>query len=145
MPANIAWFNPEKTIIHHIYTGDIALDDYLFMADNSAEMIRSVDHTVHIIFDRSKANKTPPQNLSRALRYANQHSPENQGVKVIVGASLITRIMVDAAKTIAPRLAKDVYFAENLETAERIIMEKAGILEVVIEPKNPSPGQESPS
>ncbi|GAB4525448.1 MAG: hypothetical protein OHK0046_41330 [Anaerolineae bacterium] len=120
MPSQIFWVNDEKTLIYHLYSGDVTADDYYYVIDNNEAMVRSVNHTVNVILDR-RGVISSPSNLSRVMRYANNHIPDNQGIRVVVGAALMTKVMVDAGRMLAPRLVKDVYFAESLEEAHDLI------------------------
>lgn len=120
MTARVFWDNEEQTILQHVYSGDVTPDDYYFIIDNSAEMIRSVAHTVHVIVD-SRQVISRPANLSRIMRYADKHVPDNQGIRVLVGATLLMRVMVDGGRVFSPRLVRDVHFAETVEDARALI------------------------
>lgn len=124
MPGETRWDNDEKTILLHVYSGDVILQDYFDVIDKSKQMTESVPHTVHVILDRTTAESQPP-GLSAALRYANKHIPSNQGIRVVVGGNRFTRLMVDIGRVVAPHLVKDVYFADTLDEARALIQSKA--------------------
>ncbi|MDX2078534.1 MAG: hypothetical protein SFZ02_19030 [bacterium] len=123
MPGRIEWDNEEKTILLNIYEGDLVLEDYYRVTDMTFEELNKLPHTVHTIMLRN-VRKTPT-NMSKVMQYANKKTPPNLGMSVIVGGSQFTRIIVKMAKVIAPKLSKEVYFADSLEEARQIIKEKS--------------------
>lgn len=125
MPGHIQWMNDEKTIISHIYEGVVTLEDYYAVIDRHYEMSSGQDHVVHSIMDRSGIKKSPAS-LSAVMRYANKKVPPNQGIRVVVGGQMLTKVLVNnIGKVIAPSLTKDVYFADNVEAAMALIEQKA--------------------
>ncbi len=124
MPGECRWDDEnEKTILLHIYSGDVVLQDYFTMTDRSKEMMESVSHTVHTIMDRTAAI-SQPAGISAALRYANKNMSHNQGLRLIVGGNRFTRLMVDIGHMVAPNLVSEVYFADSLQEARALIAEK---------------------
>jgi len=124
MAGRIEWDNEDKTILLNTYEGDVVLEDYYRVTDLTFDELNKVPHTVHTIMLRNV--KTTPTSMSKAMQYANKKTPANLGMSVIVGGSHFTRIIVKMAKVIAPKLAKEVYFAESVEEARKIIAEKSG-------------------
>jgi hypothetical protein len=123
MAGRIEWDNEEKTILLNIYEGDVVLEDYYRVTDLTFDELNKVPHTVHTIMIRNV--KTTPTSMSKVMQYANKRTPANLGMSVIVGGSQFTKIIVRMAKVIAPKLSKQVYFAESVEEARKIIAEKS--------------------
>jgi hypothetical protein len=124
MPGRIEWDNEEKTILLMIYEGNMLLEEYYRVTDQTFEAISPLSHTVHTIMLRQNV-KSVPATMSKVLQYANKKTTPNLGINVIVGATAMTKMLVRLAKVIAPRLAKEVYFANSLEEARQIIAEKS--------------------
>lgn len=124
MPGRIEWDNEEKTILRMIYEGHVRLEDYYRVTDETFDAISPLTHTVHTIMLRQHV-KSVPATMSKVLQYANRKTPPNLGINVIVGATAMTKMLVRLAKVIAPRLAKEVYFANSLEEARQLIAEKS--------------------
>ena len=51
MGHEIHWDNEAKTVVYQQYTGTPVKDDLYYLAEESAAMLNSVDHTVHLIID----------------------------------------------------------------------------------------------
>ena len=47
----IQWDNEEKTVVFQQYTGNPVKDDLYHLAEESALMLNSVPHIVHLIID----------------------------------------------------------------------------------------------
>lgn len=120
MPISIRWENDQKTIILHELSGDVTAEDFLQLTEVSREMLDSVPHMVHFIYDRTAATSVPAQ-MSKIFQYAGKHVTPNMGMMVIVGGQLITRINLQLLKVVAPALAKEVHFADSRADARQII------------------------
>lgn len=123
MPGRIEWDNEEKTILVTIYEGNMVLEEYYRVTDETFDAISPLSHTVHTIMLRQNV-KSVPATMSKVLQYANKKTTPNLGINVIVGATAMTKMIVKLAKVIAPRLSKEVYFANSLEEARQIIADK---------------------
>jgi hypothetical protein len=123
MPGRIEWDNEEKTILRTTYEGNMLLEEYYRVTDETFEALSHVPHTVHTIMLRQNV-RSVPATMSKVLQYANKKTPPNLGINVIVGATTSTKMIVKIGRVIAPKLAKEVYFANSLEEARQIIQEK---------------------
>ena len=120
MPVEVFWDNDEKTIVHQIYQGVVIQEDYYMAIERVAELLRSVDHTVHSIHERDQVKIHPSTTIS-ALRYGHRIMPPNLGINVIIGAKQFTRVVANLGRTVAPNLVKEIFFADNVEEARAII------------------------
>jgi hypothetical protein len=120
MPARTEWDNEEKTVLLHIYEDDVTLEDYHRIIDESYELISAQPHPVHTIMLRTNV-KSQPAALLSVMRYANKHLPDNQGIRAIVGANRLTKILTDIGKTVFKNLVESLYLAEDLDDARRHI------------------------
>lgn len=123
MPGYIKWLDDDETIMCHIYTGEAIPSDYYRVIDESYRLTRSKDHTVHIIHDRTML-RSAPANMVAIMRYANQRIPANTGIRVVVGASFLTRVFIDIGRTVAPNLVRQTYYADDLDAAVQFIREQ---------------------
>jgi hypothetical protein len=120
MAGRIEWHNEEKTILLHIYEGDLIIDDYYHVIDESNKVISSQPHTVHTVLINQDLTSRPPS-LASTMRYANRNMPPNQGIQFILKPPLFTRVMVNLARTLAPRMVDKVCFVDSLKEAENIV------------------------
>lgn len=120
MPVEVVWDDEAHTILRQIYRGAISVAEYYQATQQVVEMAATVEHTVHMIFDR-RAVTSVPRRLLPVLRYANSKVPRNAGLRLILGASFSTRITVDMGRIVAPQLIQHVLFVSSLEEAYAII------------------------
>jgi hypothetical protein len=123
----IQWDNAEKTVVLQQYTGNAVKDDLYHLAEESAGMLKTVPHKVHLIIDERAIKLTLS---STDIKYLEKHVPTNQGVVVVVvgrsGAaykSLIQKI----GKTMAPNAFKQTFFAATIEEARQLLQEQFGV------------------
>ena len=123
MNHSIRWDNAEKTVVLQQYTDKAVKDDLYDLSKQSAEMLKSVSHQVHLIIDERPIKVT----LSYAdIKYLEDNVPENQGaVVMIVDKNGLTYKMLiqDVAKTLAPKAFDQPYFAETIEEARQLLQE----------------------
>lgn len=120
MPGHVAWDNKEKTILLNIYEGDVTKADYFYMINKTEQLVSEQSHVVHVIHDRTKVD-SQPSSMAGILRYANNHTPSNLGLRILIGISGRTKFAMDIGRLIAPNLIKDVFFARDMEDARQQI------------------------
>jgi hypothetical protein len=77
----IQWDNAEKTVVFQQYTDHPVKDDLYHLAEESAGMLKSVRHTVHLIIDERAIKMT----LNAGdIQYLEDNVPKNQGAVVMV-------------------------------------------------------------
>ena len=123
----IRWDNEEKTVLFQQYTDNAVKDDLYHLAEESAKMLKSVEHTVHLIIDESNAKITlNPTDM----KYLEDNVPANQGAVVMVveeGGLTYKRIMQNVARTVAPKAFDQPYFAATIEEAQQLLQEQFGV------------------
>jgi hypothetical protein len=120
MPVEVIWDDDAQTIIRQIYSGHLVLQDFFTGTDALLRMANSVTYPVHTIYDRTQVDSTPAMILP-ALRYVNSRVPPNLRLRIIVKPVLFTRVIIELAQKIAPRVVENLYFVETLEEARRMI------------------------
>ena len=119
----IRWDNAEKTVVLQQYTEKAVKDDLYDLSKQSAQMLKSVSHRVHLIIDERPIKVT----LSYAdIKYLETNVPENQGaVVMIVDKSGLTykKMIQDVGKSLAPKAFDQPYFAETLDEARQLLQE----------------------
>lgn len=123
MPGRTEWLNDDHTIMLHLYEGKVILEDYYKVIDESYALTKAEDHVVHIIMDRSGLTESPAS-MTSVMRYGNKKIASNTGMRVIVGATFMTRVIVDVGRVIAKSLVDNVHFAESRDEALEIINAK---------------------
>lgn len=120
MPVQVVWDDDAKTIIRQIYSGHVVLNDYYDAVDHFVELASSVDYTVHSIMDRRDILVSQASYL-QVMRYGDKKIPDNVGLRVIINAMAITRMMVNIGERITPRLINNVHIVDTLEEARTTI------------------------
>jgi hypothetical protein len=124
---SIRWDNAEKTVVLQQYTDKAVKDDLYDLSKESAEMLKSVSHRVHLIIDERPIKVT--LNYTD-IKYLESHVPENQGaVVMIVNKNGLTykKLIQDVGKTLAPKAFDQPYFAETLEEARQMLQEQFAV------------------
>ena len=120
MPIHITWENEEKTIIRHAYEGKWTVQEYYELIRNNYKHVDSVNHIVDIINDLRNTNQLP-SDMIPAIRYAIKNRHPNEGINVMVGASLLIQMLVEAVNKTTRMDITRVNYVENLEDAFPII------------------------
>ena len=123
----ISWDNADKTVVFQQYTEAGSKDDLYSLAQESAEMLSTVEHTVHLIIDeRNFRYFLNPTDMS----YLEEHVPKNQGavVMVVPASKLGYKTSIQRiGHGIAPNAFAEPYFADSVEEARKFIQESFGV------------------
>jgi hypothetical protein len=123
----IRWDNAEKTVLLQQYTDHPAKDDLYHLAEESAKMLNTVDHTVHLIIDERPIKLSLN---STDIQYLADHVPDNQGaVVMLVDESGLPykKVMQDVGKDIAPKVFEHPYFVNSVDEARHLLQEQFGV------------------
>ena len=127
MGHHIQWDNVDKTVVLQQYLPGAVKDDLYQLTQESAAMMDSVPHTVHIILDESSVKLT----LNSAdLNFLEKNVPSNQGaVVLIVNKSNKTykRVVEDMGLKIAPRAFDNQRQASSIEEARQLLQDEFGV------------------
>jgi hypothetical protein len=127
MSYSIQWDNADKTVVFQQYTDTAVKEDLYSLSKESAEMLRSVSHTVHLIIDERPVKVT----LSYTdIKYLESNVPENQGaVIMIVNKSGLAykKLIQDVGRSLAPKAFDQPYFVETLEEARQLLSDQFAV------------------
>jgi hypothetical protein len=127
MSHSIQWDNADKTVVLQEYTDNATKDDLYHLARKSADMLKTVDHTVHLIIDECKVSLV----LNSAdMKYLDKQTPKNQGavVMIVLPNKLPYKTAVQGlGKLIGPNAFAQPYFAESVEEARLFLQESFGV------------------
>jgi len=120
----IQWDNAEKTVVFQQYTEKPVKDDLYHLSEESAKMLNTVSHTVHLIIDERATKVT----LNSAdIKYLESNVPVNQGAVVMVidkSGLAYKKVMQDVGRSLAPRAFSQPYFATTLEEARQLLQDQ---------------------
>ena len=123
----IQWDNEEKTVVFQQYTGKALKEDLYSLAEESARMLNSVPHRVHLIIDEHNVK----MNLNATdMRYLENLVPANQGgVVVVVNKKSLPykRFLNNAGAKIAPKSFEKPFFVSALEEARQLLQTQFGV------------------
>ena len=127
MGYQIQWDNDEKTVILQQYTGTPVKDDLYHLAEESARMLKSVTHRVHLIIDERTIKLTLS---SSDIKFLEKNVPVNQGAVVMVvnkNDLNYKKVVQDIGKTQAPKTFAQPRFALTLEEARQLLQDQFGV------------------
>jgi hypothetical protein len=120
----IQWDNAEQTVVLQQYTGDPVKDDLYHLAEESAAMLKTVPHKVHLIVDERTIKLTLN---SMDIKYLEKHVPTNQGVVIVVigkSGTSYKKLIQNIGKALAPKAFKQTFFATTVEEARQLLREQ---------------------
>jgi anti-anti-sigma regulatory factor len=120
MPIDITWYDKPKTIILQTFDGEFSVEELSKVAVQSAAMVTSASHTIDLIIDFRKVNFRNA-NLIGAMRTVDRKTPDNQGCVVLVGVNPYLARLLGMAQRIAPRSARNLQVAKDVEEAMSLI------------------------
>ncbi|MGJ3239447.1 MAG: hypothetical protein ACFE0Q_12125 [Anaerolineae bacterium] len=130
MPIRLNWYGNSHRMILIRFIGAWQVADFITALDNSANMIHSAQHPVHLIYDFSNSGATP-RDLLAGLHHANRIAPANQGVMVYVNANAVIKAFVLMAKRAGLPMSRHIYHADSHADAYRMIIDKAHLVQSV--------------
>ncbi|MAU12056.1 MAG: hypothetical protein CL607_19695 [Anaerolineaceae bacterium] len=120
----IEWDNAEKTVVLQTYLTGATSADVYEMAHKSADMLKTVDHNVHLIVVRSSG---PPAVTAHELSQINKLVPNNQGKLLVVG-SLYDQMLIKSGDKIAPRTVQNSQVVKTVDDARQFLIEHYGVV-----------------
>ena len=127
MAYRIGWDNEEKTVVLQQYLEGASKDDLYLLAKESAELLASVSHKVHLIIDERNIQLTVN---SADMRYLEKNVPPNQGEVVVipaVGSLMFKKMMQNIGAGIAPKAFNESHFAKTIEEARELLVKDFGV------------------
>lgn len=127
MGYNIGWDNEDRTVVFQGYDENPTKADLYQLAEQSARMLATVEHTVHLIVDEWNVTHVID---TRDMAYLEKLLPKNQGAVVVImpRRRMGYKIMLQKlAKSVAPKAFSAGYFVESLEEARQLLREKYGV------------------
>ena len=124
MAYSINWDNEEKTVVLQQYTSNVSKDDWYQLAQQSAAMLATVSHTVHIIIDERNADLTA---TSTDMQYLEKLVPPNEGVCIIVVPQekfLYKAMTKRLREQFFPNKQHEAHFVETIEDARKLLQEQ---------------------
>lgn len=124
MGHSIQWDNAEKTVILQEFMDKPNKDDLYDVAKQSALMLSSVSHTVHILID-DHGNRL---NLNAVdIKHLESLVPPNQGmvVMIVTGSDLAyKKFLEQAGKKLGPKAFKETAYAATIEEARHFLQDQ---------------------
>lgn len=121
MGFHIDWDTKDKTVVIQAYTPVASKDDLYQLARKSADMLQTVEHTVHLIIDERNISLVLS---STDMKYLEKQTPRNQGavVMVVQPSKLAYKTAVQGlGKIIGPNAFAQPYFVHSVEAAREFL------------------------
>ena len=124
MGYSIQWDNEEKTVLLQQFMDKPDKEDLYALARESARMLASVAHMVHIIIDEQGHRL----NLNAVdIKHLEDLVPINQGVVVMITRKsdlAYKKFLENAGKKLGPKAFKETSYAATLEEARYFLQEQ---------------------
>lgn len=128
MSYKIEWDNKDKTVVLQQYLPGATRDDLYHLAQTSADMLKSVEHTVHLIIDERNIRLSLS---SSDLKFLEKLVPPNQGVAVVIVSPQDLAYKVrfqEIGKLTAPKALSRPHFVLSLKEARMYLQEKFSVI-----------------
>ena len=128
MAYSITWDNDEKTVVLQQYMPNATKDDWYQLAKESAQMLGTVTHTVHLIIDERNVDLSAN---SADMGYLEKRVPPNEGVCVMVVPRelfLYKDMQHRQREKLFPKSKHTSYFVETIEDARKLLQEEFGVV-----------------
>ena len=123
----IQWDNVDKTVVLQQYTDAPIKEDLYHLTEESAAMLKTVSHTVHLVIDERKIKLSLS---SMDMKYLEMHVPPNQGAVVIVvdkNSLPYKEWIQNLGKVMAPKAFEKPLFAATIEEARELLQKLFGV------------------
>ncbi len=127
MSVRIDWDDDRQQILRVTVEGRWAWDDLDAALRDAIALMDSVDHKVHFIIDIRSSQFNAGSALGQVQKAATPESHRNEGVKVVVGANRMVRMLYGAYRKVTQAMGKDqeFLFADSLDSARRLIRDRS--------------------
>ncbi len=124
MPIQLIWEDEEKTILRHIYTGQVTAEEFHYAIEENYRLQELVDHPVDVISDMTTCKRIANVLVSSATRHAENKVPANQRLVVVAGADMYTRVILDTARRFARNTTNAMHIVKTVEEAFALIQKQ---------------------
>jgi hypothetical protein len=124
MAIQVSWEDPQqKQIILCRAEGRWSWDELEAGLAQAIRLMSSVNHTVHFIIDIRGSHLNLATALGQAQKAATPETNKNEGIKVVVGANRMVRMVYEAYRKITQAMGKDqvFHFTDTLDQAHALI------------------------
>jgi prophage DNA circulation protein len=127
MPVRVYWEDERKAIIRADVTGRWTWDDLDAGLQETLGMMDTVDHKVNFIIDIRDSHFNAGSALAHVGDAATPDTHRNEGVKVVVGANRLVKMLYSAYRKVTQSMGKDqvFHFADSIEDARAVIERNA--------------------
>lgn len=123
MAIQVLWDNDDKTIIRYIFAGRWTWEEMHQAAQEMQRLITGITHTVHLIIDLTSSRLIPAGSFAGHIRSESSRLPENIGLVVIVGNSLMLKVIQQVMTVIPSRKPRKGVIKTSLKEAYQAISE----------------------
>lgn len=120
MSMTVEWYDENRTVFYFVATKGWTWDDYYSAHYKAIEMLKDVDHTVHILYDMTAADTIPNNALVHFKKMAHL-LPAQVGLSVVVSSSMLVRVIFNAFKTVTGDWARNYRFVTSVDAALDLI------------------------
>ena len=121
MAHRITWDNQGKTVVLQQYVAPATKTDLYELAQASAKLLRTVNHSVHLIIDERDIRLTYSPEDMRALENI---VPTNQGQIVVVMPDIMAsykKYVHAIASPVAPQAFTEPWYVNSIDDARKLL------------------------
>lgn len=120
MGIRFFWDNEQHTIMRIVYEGVLVAQDYYEAVEAVNALIQAEHHRVCVI-DVRYAVKSDPVNMLQLLQKLQHSTPPNFGIRVLIGISPVTQMLLKIGHTVVPTVVERIFSAHSESEAYALI------------------------
>jgi hypothetical protein len=121
MPIQLVWDEDKNTTLRFIYAGKWTWDELHVSVSDAQRRIEATQQTIHLIIDLTDSRLIPSGSFTGHIRGASSRMPENTGLVIIVGNSLMLKVIQKVMSVIPGRETKKGFVLSTLDEARNLI------------------------
>jgi hypothetical protein len=116
MPVQVRWYDEDKRILYYEFQGVWTWDEYFDVLAEGRRMMRSVNHTVCILKDLTRATHVPGNFMIKAQTVI-ESRPDNTGRVVFISTQTFFLNLMDTMRRVVPGFSELYYYEDTEELA----------------------------
>ena len=121
MPIQLEWDAETNSTLRFVYTGKWTWDELHSSVSEAQRLIEATRQTVNLIIDLTDSRLIPSGSFTGHIRGASSRMPDNTGLVIIVGNSLMLKVIQKVMSIIPGRETKKGFVLSTLDEARNLI------------------------
>lgn len=132
MPIRARWHDAHPRVLLLQYAGALVTSDYMESVTTVNNLAQGTDDPIYLIVECLPGTRAIDSPLSTIFRI-NASIPANLEMIVVVQPTTYARMLLTIARSVAPRIVRDLHYAQSIAHALNIIQQHEPVGDVTDE------------